>query len=467
MISLLGQTNIIPLPVDGVAGDASLERGAGAIFARLDADAAAAGSGSLDGWHYDARKRDYLVEVKGRFLRQSPAQVKRRLKQSGLSSSRDMSGLSDCDRALIEIENDHAVDYAGPLAGFLSGVHEMCGHSVLVTKSPKIIEPVPGDWPMLRGIVETLLQDGQSRYFYGWVQCAVDSLRSGAYTPGQALAIAGPRDCGKSLMQKILTELFGARCARPYQFMTGASPFNADLFGAEHLMVEDEAAQTSLQARRTFGALIKSCTVNEEQRLHAKGRDAVMLRPFWRLSITTNDEPENLMVLPPIDASIEDKMMLLRADHAEIPMPTGTPDQRRAFWAGLMAELPAFLHWLINEFVIPVALRSERFGITHYHHPELLEHLEELAPETRLLRLIDNHVIQGDVWSGTASSLQAELTACDSPCTHEARSLLHWSSACGSYLGRLAARYPLRVSNERTNSERRWTVKHADLQKRE
>jgi hypothetical protein len=37
------------------------------------------------------------------------------------------------------------------------------------------------------------------------------------------------------------------------------------------------------------------------------------LKPFWRLSITLNDEPENLLILPPLDESLGDKIMLLRA----------------------------------------------------------------------------------------------------------------------------------------------------------
>lgn len=240
--------------------------------------------------------------------------------------------------------------------------------------------------------------------------------------------------------------------------MTGGSPFNADLFAAEHLMVEDEAAETSLKARRTFGALIKSVTVNDEQRLHAKGRDAIMLKPFWRLTITTNDETENLMVLPPIDCSLEDKITLLKADQAEIPMPTHTPEERDQFWSALVSQVPAMIHWLVNDFVIPDNLVSQRFGITHYHHPELLESLDELAPETRLLRLIETYATTLNMWVGTASQLQAKLTDSDSRCCHEARQLLSWPNACGTYLGRLAKKHPARFEYTRSTSERIWTI---------
>ena len=106
--------------------------------------------------------------------------------------------------------------------------------------------------------------------------------------------------------------MLGGRAAKPTEYMSGRTPFNADLFAAEHLMIEDEYGSTDLRTRREFGARIKDITVNDVQSCHAKNRwQAISLRPFWRLSISLNDEPENLMVLPPVDESLSDKLMLL------------------------------------------------------------------------------------------------------------------------------------------------------------
>jgi hypothetical protein len=40
-------------------------------------------------------------------------------------------------------------------------------------------------------------------------------------------------------------------------------------------------------------------------------------------------------------------------------------------------------------------LISERFGIRHFHHPEILQAIDNLAPEYRLLRLIDDAIPAG------------------------------------------------------------------------
>jgi hypothetical protein len=165
--------------------------------------------------------------------------------------------------------------------------------------------------------------------------------------------------------------------------MSGGTQFNADLFGAEHLMIEDEHSSTDIRARSTFGSQIKQFTVNQTQSCHDKGRKAINLSPFWRVSISVNEEPEHMMVLPPMSDSdqdlLSDKIFLLRASKAEMPMPTFTHEQQQAFWQKLTSELPAFREFL-NNWEIPEQLRDRRFGVKTWHHPELLAALDALAP---------------------------------------------------------------------------------------
>jgi hypothetical protein len=243
--------------------------------------------------------------------------------------------------------------------------------------------------------------------------------------------------------------------------MAGISPFNGELFGAEHLVIEDEIASTDIRARRNFGAHIKGITASENsQRCHAKNRNAVRLDPFWRLSISVNNEPENLMILPPIDDSIEDKLILLRTSISPMPMPTGQPKQRKIFFETLVNELPAFLYHL-EQWQIPEKLSSERFGITHFHHPEILQAIDELAPEFRLLALVDDQIFrdEDDTWEDTAAQLERILTGENSPCRFEARKLLSFGSSCGTYLGRLAKKCQGRVSFRRIHGQTTWRIK--------
>jgi hypothetical protein len=334
---------------------------------------------------------------------------------------------------------------------------------------------------MLNRFLEILLVDGaydQRPCVYAWLKLAYEALRAGQRRPGPVMGIAGPRNSGKSLLQNLITEILGGRVAKPYRYMSGHTDFNGELFGAEHLMVEDEAPSTDLRSRRALGAHIKAFTVNETQSCHVKNRQALTLSPFWRLSISVNDEPENLMILPPISDSehdsLGDKIILLRANLATMPMPTETLEQYKAFWQTLMSELPGFLHFLLN-WELPTEIRHPRYGMKTWHHPELLLALDALAPETRLLSLIDevlftDHKYESacliarskakESWQGSAEELERLLREHPS-FGFEAQKLFNWPTACGTYLGRLAKKYPSRVEPDRSSDARRWILHRA------
>ena len=416
-------------------------------------------------FYFDAGRKEYwTANNRGGWINVNETQFKRILRKHGTSPKvPEASYVSPLDEKLIDIQQQCDVHYAGALAGYRCGVYDMGERRILVTESPRIIEPGSGDWPTIHAVIDGLLHDerfDQQSYLLGWLKVSFETLQAGQRRPGQALVIAGVHGCGKSLLQNVITRILGGRSARPYQFMSGLTPFNSDLFEAEHLMIEDEHASIDIRARRNFGAQLKNITVVDWQRCHAKNRVAISLAPFWRLSVTVNDEPENLMVLPPIDDSIEDKLIILRASKFELPMPTVTLEQRSSFWQKLVDELPAFLHYL-TQWEIPTALLSERFGITHFHHPEILQAIDNLAPEFRLLRLIDDELFQTDaagIWEGSAELLERHLCADSSGCRNEARKLFTFNTACGVYLGRLSKRQPERFSSEHTRKGNQWTI---------
>jgi hypothetical protein len=168
-----------------------------------------------------------------------------------------------------------------------------------------------------------------------------------------------------------------------------------------------------------------------------------------------NDEPEAMMVLPPMSDSahdsLADKIILLSAQKAEMPLPTVENEEWQMFWRTLSAELPAFVDFLVN-WKIPDEFRHPRFGVKAWQHPRLLAALDALAPETRLLVLIDeviftetedppgtkNGIRREEKWEGTAEQLERRLCVYFSDCSNEARRLLSWPSATGTHLGRLA-----------------------------
>jgi len=415
-------------------------------------------------FYYEKYSKEYLLRNKRRsWMSLAETQFKKEMAYRGMNTRTEKgNNVSEVDEFIIKLRDTNDIDYAGPLAGYASGFYEMNGFRVLVTESPVIIEPSKGDWPVLKKLIQGLLFDAnysQQLYLFGWIKLAYESLRAGHRRPGQVLVICGPHDCGKSLLQLIITKILGGRSSKPYSYMTATTEFNGELFTAEHLVIEDEPAGTDLRMRRSFGAQIKQIAGCDTQRCHAKHQQAITLTPFWRLSITLNDESENLMVLPPIDDSIEDKMIMLKASNAAMPMPTGTNAERDLFWNQLMSELPAFLDYLVN-WEIPEELKKARYGISHFHHPVLLREIDALSPEFRLLAIIDKDLFGNELsstWLGTSEDLEVFLTQ-KGNYQYETRKLLSWNNACGTYLGRLSKKYPARFVKKHTEKGYTWTI---------
>jgi hypothetical protein len=89
--------------------------------------------------------------------------------------------------------------------------------------------------------------------------------------------------------------------------------------------------------------------------------------------------------------------MIFKCNFAKLPLPSG-----EAIEAAIASELPAYVHYLLNEHKIRGDLRDDRFGIKAYHHPVVLEALSATTPQTQLLQEIDrlSHSIRNTRESG-------------------------------------------------------------------
>jgi hypothetical protein len=425
-------------------------------------------SQNIEEFYYEKYSKEYLLRNKRKsWMALTETQFRKELAYRGMNTrTQKGENISEADEFIIKLRDTRDIDYAGPLAGYKSGFYEINGNRVLVTESPKIITPAFGEWKTIESLIQGLLYDekyDQPKFLYGWLKIAYESVSSGKLRPGQALAICGPHNCGKSLLQLLITKIIGGRSEKPYSFMTASTDFNGDLFKAEHLCIEDEPANTDLRVRRAFGSQIKQIAGSDTQRCHEKHKQAIVLTPFWRLTISLNDEPENLMVLPPIDNSMEDKLMIFKASNFEMPMQSKTNDERIAFWKQLESELPAFLYYLC-QWQIPENIRqskeSQRYGIDKMHHINILREIDALSPEFRLLSIIDKEIFGEPIpttWIGTSEDLEVKLTS-NGDMQHESRKLLSWGNATGTYLGRLAKKFPGRFTQKHTERSRIWTI---------
>jgi hypothetical protein len=413
----------------------------------------------VESFFYDGTK--YFLDAGHQYIPMDQRSVVRHLKNAGITDAPSI------DETLCGIQVEKFISYAGALAGHPRGLHVSGGCRLLATTSPDIIQPAPGQWSTIRSVLEGLLIDDiagkvQLETFLGWLKFARESLTSNRRRPGQAIALAGQRGSGKSLLLDLTELALGGRRANPYAFFTGRTNFNADIAGAELLAVDDEAGSCDIRSRKTFAANIKSCLFSGSVRIEPKHRTAFNFRPVWRMLLALNDEPEALLVLPPITEDVADKITLLRCHRRPLPMPAHTLDEREAFFAKLRSELPALLDWL-EKWDVPAELREERCGVAFYHHPELLASLHQLSPEGHLTALVDTLAAAADSfelpWIGTASELKAAL--CNHSATaKDADKLLQSPNSTGTYLGRLEGSRVERLPM--LNGIQRWRFNQVD-----
>jgi len=422
--------------------------------------------------YFDNRAGTYWMRSGARFLSLDGRNIKLHLMRSGMRvDTEDEHGLRDGDRVLTNAQLERAIDYAGPLAGHDAGLLPLSdGSKALVTSQVAPVEAKAGKCPtLIRFLNQLLVDDEQTGFFMFWLKMGLESVRKRDFRPGQLLVLAGPSGCGKSFLQALITEVFGGRSAKPYRYMIGDTAFNSDLAAAEHLVIEDENSSADIRSRRAFGAAIKQFTVNRDMSVHAKGRQAITLPTFHRLTLSVNQEPENLMILPPMDSSLLDNVMLFKCQPAELS------EDREKNWQVFTGELPAFVAH-VRSLRIPAGLRCPRFGVVAFHHPEILEVITQISPEQRLLNLIDEILFTRrqsedwkaftertkEPWEGSAEELEKVLRAPDSGFGFAVDKLLYFSSACGVYLSRLANKSPGRFVMSKNKGRTVWTIGKGD-----
>ena len=441
-------------------------------------------AGKQEDYFYDSSTRLYWRRnSRGLFISVDEKSVGRSLAvERGLSRKSDGGG-SEVEHCLNRIQKENDVLYAGPLAGYSEGIHLDGDRRLLITKGPTLITPKEGPWPILTTLFERMfLVDGvdQQPFVFGWLKSAVESLRKGVRRPGQVLVLAGPVGSGKSLFQQLITAILGGRSERAYSHLASETGFNGELFHSEHLVLEDELASRDMRSRRRFGQALKAAVANTVQRCRRMRCEAVGLRPFWRITLSLNDSPEDLLVLPPLDDGIRDKLILLMVNHGPPLRPVRSPEDRTALWSALTDELPAFLAHL-ESWSIPEAIQSERYGVAQFHHPRILVALRELASEFRFLEIIDAVLFRiGEdghtaviphgkdsfkevdpesihwPWQGSALDLERNLLRSDFE--REVGNLLSFNNAAGTFLRRLEKEFPDRIRVVAIRGRRYWRI---------
>lgn len=346
--------------------------------------------------------------------------------------------VSPVEEIMADVEMNKSIDEAlKGASGKHAGYYEENGFRVLVTKSPKLLKPRKGEWQMIQSYLKWLLSEDPIQYdvFISWLARAVrqfrnNNKRQSLYAPAQMLHFIGPANSGKTILVRLLPLLFGGRSTKADKlFNPKGSDFNADLFASEILFLDDtKVLGTDYTSRTYYGETCKEVTVSAGGSYHGKHVDQVSVTPWWRIVRMMNQEPSTLATLPPLENGVEDKLIYFRTkalDGGPVDM-TGK-DWFNKFWGQVQTEIPALLHYLLDEHVMPdsVADPEHRYGVMSYKNRWILEQTAADSPESYLLHKLRTDAkvavftgtddVWQDAWEGTSNQLYEAISEAGSP----------------------------------------------------
>lgn len=133
------------------------------------------------------------------------------------------------DRLLDLVVKERFVDAVAAVAGKRAGVYDFGGGRLLVTSSPKLVEPAAGECETILAFLTTLLGEDGSLRFRLWLKFGYEALRDNRRRHGQFLVLVGPSGRGKSMLQSsVITPVLGGREADPKKWLLGDEKFNED-----------------------------------------------------------------------------------------------------------------------------------------------------------------------------------------------------------------------------------------------
>lgn len=382
--------------------------------------------------YYDGKS--FFMQGPGRkILCNDPAVMRRHLvTMKGLSDKKPKDGGSSMvDKALGYIEHHQRVDGASSCAFFPHGVFTFNNNRILNTHRIEALPPVPeslrsewgvkGRFPFLSEFIDQFftpveLPVKQSDFFLAWLQLFYRSCLYREPRSGHGVVIAGPVNVGKTFLNRgVIGGLVGGS-AEANAYLTGADPFNSELFDYGLWVVDDGSVNPNSTTQRLYTEAIKRIVANREHRVNEKYRKAVPTPWQGRIVITLNDDPVSIGNMPALDGSMIEKLMLFRAGPRQISFHSQASMEKI-----LKEELPFFARWLL-EWTPPayVLINSDvRFGITAYCEPTLhrTSNLSSAVSSfaeilTRWLTEYFNEEGKGKTfWTGSAIDLRLSMAA--------------------------------------------------------
>lgn len=273
-------------------------------------------------------------------------------------------------------------------------------------------------WPHLFDWFNGWMDDPKScAYVMAWLQRFYSSSLKGQPKAGHSLIVAGDADKGKSLFSTFLLPTIFNGGADAGRFLMGHEAFNKELSESPVWYVDDNTSGATSAEHRRFSEMLKKLSATPKVTVRAMYSEPVDIERRGRIVLTTNTDADSLAILPNLDGTILDKLMVVKMSETHVPWFNRMPSSQ--IEEVIRKELPHFLTWLLDYWRPPpevTAGASGRYGINTYHHPGIISLAKDLSADQRDLEML--HFwwdLRADKkpWTGNLSSLLGTLGTYD------------------------------------------------------
>lgn len=348
--------------------------------------------------YYDVSSGEYCLYINKSWQTYNKDNFLMRLKVGGISHRlKPGQTATDAEQVLMLVQETRRVMGAAPFMFNKNPVVKHNGGKMLNVATQDVVLPpaekaVPADFPWLFEFFNNIFDPAPVAgclardYFFAWLQRFYRSALDGIPRLGQMMLIAGPPGQGKSFLSvKIMRCIFGLAADAGNYLLEGKS-FNKELASVNVWNVDDSKSATNFTDHRRFSEMLKKHVASPELVYHPKFVDAITLTWFGRICMTCNDDSDSISIVPQLDGSILDKIMLLKCSDWKAKF--GTLQENEEM---LERELPFFLRWLVD-WKPPVGVMnpmSPRYGVHSYHHPDLVRSARDSSPDHRFVEVLE------------------------------------------------------------------------------
>lgn len=372
--------------------------------------------GAIEAYYYDGRNY-FQVHDSGEYTDHGKDDVLLDLQVAKGLSNRRRRNENVCEllRALHMIQTNKRVAAAIPFVFSKEKIVRYNGAEYFNTSRVKPITPRDGKgkwgdgFPFIAEWLEHMLGKTQLKHELAWLSYAYVNAYAGDPKRGHAHFLVGPPNCGKTLYNTVLLGgLFGGH-VKASEYLVGKTTFNDYLFESGLWTVDDEAPTAGVGQHTSFTAKIKEFVANEEFVVSGKFRKSGRVSWKGRLSISLNNDPISMRLLPDLNMSICDKVVVFMC-RSGFKFSADVRDK-------VDKELSSFAGYLMKH-KIPKNLRSSRFGVKEYMDSEVSKlaavdsryaYIDELLLMFRKRFCMDDD----EEWEGTCSELIMQLNKID------------------------------------------------------